>query len=35
MFDWSALIVNYNEAHDLALARFAQGHSGRLEVKAV
>jgi len=35
MFDWSAMIVNYNEAHDLALSRFAKRHTGRLEVKAV
>ncbi|MGA3065669.1 MAG: glycosyltransferase [Tepidisphaeraceae bacterium] len=35
MFDWSAMIVNYNEAHDLALSRFAQGQAGKLEIKTV
>jgi glycogen(starch) synthase len=35
LFDWSALIVNYNEAHDLALKRLAQGHPGKVEVKVV
>jgi glycogen(starch) synthase len=35
MFDWSVLIANYNEAHDLALTRFAQGHPGKLEVKVI
>ncbi len=35
MFDWSALIVNYNEAHDLALTRLAQGHPGKVQVKVV
>ncbi|MGD1276101.1 MAG: glycosyltransferase [Tepidisphaeraceae bacterium] len=34
MFDWSQLIHNYNEAHDLALSRGA-GRGGRIEVRVV
>ena len=35
LFDWSALVVHYHEAHDLALERGAAGRpqAGRLEVR--
>jgi glycogen(starch) synthase len=35
LFDWSALVVHYHEAHDLALERGAAGRpaQGRLEVR--
>ena len=35
LFDWSALVVHYHEAHDMALARANAGrpHPGRIEVK--
>ncbi len=35
LFDWSALVVHYHEAHDLALARGAAGRpvQGRVEVR--
>jgi glycogen(starch) synthase len=35
LFDWSALVIHYHEAHDMALERAAAGrpHPGRVEVK--
>jgi glycogen synthase len=37
LFDWSALVVHYHEAHDMALERGAAGKKpmGRLEVRLV
>jgi glycogen(starch) synthase len=37
LFDWSALVVHYHEAHDMALERGAAGRKpmGRLEVRLV
>jgi glycogen(starch) synthase len=37
LFDWSALVVHYHEAHDMALERQAEGRKpmGRLEVRLV
>ena len=37
LFDWSALIVHYNEAHDMALERFSQYRmpQGRFEMRFV
>jgi glycogen(starch) synthase len=35
LFDWSALIRHYNEAHDLALERVGATRPGRLEIRLV
>ena len=35
LFDWSALIRHYNEAHDLALERIGSTRPGRLEIRLV
>jgi glycogen(starch) synthase len=35
LFDWSALIRHYNEAHDLALERIGATRPGRLEIRLV
>jgi glycogen(starch) synthase len=37
LFDWSALVVHYHEAHDMALERQAAGRKpmGRLEVRLI
>lgn len=37
LFDWSALVVHYHEAHDMALGRWNAGRKagGRLEVRLV
>ena len=33
MFDWSALIQYYNEAHDLAISRGPTAHPGKIDVR--
>ncbi|HSV13704.1 MAG TPA: glycosyltransferase [Tepidisphaeraceae bacterium] len=37
LFDWSALVIHYHEAHDMALQRLTAGRAstGRLEVRMV
>jgi glycogen(starch) synthase len=35
MFDWSALIQYYNDAHDLAAARGPAAHPGKIDIRVV